>query len=358
VRFLPEVLDIKGTLYPELRYRGIYEAVLYNTRLTISGRFAVPQCPEWSTIPPEDILWSQATVGLSVNDMRGIRDSVSLAWDDTALLLEPMSGVSANGYSGIGARPPGGAFRESVAFRVELDLNGSGSLNCVPLGKVTTLELSSAWPTPSFSGAFLPESRAVSDSGFSAKWKVLHLNRAFPQVWVNQEHDTWSAAFGVDLLQPVDGYHKVERTAKYAVLFIGLTFLSFFLMEVMLRRRVHPVQYLLVGFALCLFYVLLLSLSEHTGFLAAYVVAGAAVVVLVSGYSRAVLRSARLAVLQGGLLALLYAFLYVVLQLEDYALLIGSIGLFVILGAVMYLTRNIDWYSTGSTAGVPHPGNG
>ncbi len=184
--------------------------------------------------------------------------------------------------------------------------------------------------------------------GFSADWKVLHLNRNFPQKWVDSRNDLDllnNASFGVKLLMPVNAYKQTMRTAKYAIMFIALTFMAFFMIEVLNKKSMHPVQYLLVGFALVLFYTLLLSFSEHVSFGFAYLIACASTVVIIAGYTRSVLAGNRLAGLIATLLGLLYAFLYVILKQEDYALLIGSIGLFAILAAVMYLTRSIDWYN-------------
>jgi inner membrane protein len=237
---------------------------------------------------------------------------------------------------------------------VLVELDGSPQLQFLPLGRITNVELSSAWRDPSFCGAFLPDSHEISEDGFSAHWKVLDLNRSYPQRWQDTAYQTRASAFGVELMFPVDGYHKTSRTTKYAILFIALTFLSLFMTEILTRRRVHPVQYLLVGFALCVFYSLLLALMEHVGFGRAYLVSAAATVLLIGGYTRAVLGGWAMAALIGGIVTAIYAYLYVVLQLEDYALLMGSGGLFVALALVMYLTRRIDWYAVGHEKNARH----
>jgi len=232
---------------------------------------------------------------------------------------------------------------------MSLNLNGSGQISFVPLGKVTTVQLSSPWKNPSFTGLFLPDERIVNEQGFSAKWKILHLNRNYPQQWTGKSEKVMESAFGAKFFCPVDEYQKSMRSAKYAVLFIGLTLAAFFLTEVTNRTRIHPIQYLLIGFDICLFYLLLLSISEHTSFATAYAVSAVASVLLVASYSRGILKSGRMAATIGSLMTFLYGFLYVTLQLEDYALLIGSIGMFVVLGVVMYLTRKIDWYAISPT---------
>jgi inner membrane protein len=184
----------------------------------------------------------------------------------------------------------------------------------------------------------LPVERTVTEQGFTAKWKVLHLNRNYPQYWKGRGHDLSQSTFGVRLFRPVDIYQKSMRTAKYALMFIVFTFMAFFISEVMNRLRVHPVQYLLIGLAMIVFYTLLLSISEH-------LISAGAVIGLFSGYAKAILKNRAVTVMVSGVLAILYAYLYILLQLEDYALLMGSVGLFGVLSAVMYLTRKIDWYA-------------
>jgi inner membrane protein len=213
-----------------------------------------------------------------------------------------------------------------------------------PVGKVTDVRLSSAWPNPSFNGAFLPDRRRVGDTGFTANWNVLHLNRNYPQLWTSNKYDISGSAFGIDLLLPVDSYQKTYRSIHYAILFIGFTFLVFFFIEVLNKIFIHPMQYLLVGVALIVFYTLLLAISEHLHFNLAFILSALATLFLIGGYVRAILRSARLTMLISGILTILYAFIFVIIQLQDYALLIGSIGIFIILALVMYFSRKIDWY--------------
>jgi inner membrane protein len=212
------------------------------------------------------------------------------------------------------------------------------------VGKTTRLEMSSAWETPKFDGAFLPEQRNITPQGFTAKWDVYHYNRNFPQMWEGSTYSTEMSEFGVQLIIPVDHYQKAERSVKYAVVFIALTFFVFFLVELISRKRIHPLQYLLVSIGLMLFYTLLLSLSEHVNFNLAYFVSAVAVVTLITGYSHVIFREVKQTALMGTFFTLLYVFLYTVLQLEDLALLIGSIGLFIALATIMYISRKVDWY--------------
>jgi inner membrane protein len=224
-------------------------------------------------------------------------------------------------------------------------LNGSKHLWFIPLGKVTDVTISSNWATPSFSGDFLPDNREIADSGFDATWKVTHLNRSFPQVWKDQIYKVSNSAFGVDLIFPVDEYQASMRSAKYAILFIGLTFLIFIFIEILNKKKIHPVQYLLVSFGILIFYTLLIALSEHIGFSLAYLVSSIAIIGLITIYAFSVFRKVKLAMIMMISLITLYVFLFVTLQMEAYSLLMGSVGLFIILGIVMYLTRRINWYN-------------
>jgi inner membrane protein len=210
---------------------------------------------------------------------------------------------------------------------------------------VTDVNLASEWPNPSFNGAFLPDKRTVTVNGFKANWNVLHLNRNFPQIWTGNQHAISNSSFGIDLLLPVDNYQKSYRSIRYAILFIGFTYLVFFFIEVLNKIFIHPIQYILVGVALIVFYTLLLSISEHINYNFAFIISALATLLLIAGYVRAILKSGKLTMLISGILAVLYTFIFVIIQLQDYALLIGSIGLFIILGLVMYFSRKIDWYN-------------
>lgn len=218
-----------------------------------------------------------------------------------------------------------------------------------PFGRQTRVDLRGDWPHPSFQGAWLPASREVHDGGFEARWQVPSLGRNFPQRWTGAgrfDQASRDARFGVDWITPVDPYRMAERSSKYAILFLTLTFLSLWLFEVRVGLRVHPIQYLLVGAALCLFFLLELALAEHLGFGPAYVLAASLVVALLAAYAGAVLRSPGRGALLGGGVTVLYAYLYVLLSQEGYALLAGSLMLTAVLAVVMAVTRRIDWYDT------------
>lgn len=368
--FLPESLNIEVSLKPEIRYRGLYEAVVYNAALSFDGQFEKPDFADLN-IDAENVRWQDAFVAVGIPDMRGIQEQVSLDWAGEQLAFDPGVGTQEVLASGISVDVPLDTTRQEISFSFSLKLNGSSSVGFLPLGKVTEVNVNSPWTTPSFTGAFLPDGREVSEEGFSASWEVLHLNRNFPQAWKGNQYyfplsELTSAeetlnlayrvqpdlkpgqqnyAFGVNLLMPVDEYRKSMRSAKYAIMFISLTFLTFFFVEILNRKRIHPIQYLLVGLALSIFFALLLAISEHSSFNLAYILSALAVTALIAIYVAAVFKSKKLTAMLSLLLVLMYGFIFTLLQLEDYALLIGSIALFIILAVVMYISRRIDWYA-------------
>ncbi len=219
-----------------------------------------------------------------------------------------------------------------------------------PVGKTTEVSLQGPWASPSFDGDFLPVSREITEAGFTADWKILHYNRPFSQEWIGGNQKLSGAEFGVRLLIPVDQYQKSIRTAKYGILVILLTFISLFMVEIMKKVRIHPFQYILVGAALIIYYSLLLSLSEHLGYDLAYGVASVATVILVALYSSSFLASRKLVLVFTALITFFYGFIFVIIQLQDYSLLLGSIGLFLTIGLLMYFSRGIRWYKDEQTA--------
>jgi inner membrane protein len=340
---LPENLSMVVRLSPTIRYRGIYEAVLYSAQVLLEGNILLPDTSRLG-IAEQDVQWDRAYLTLAISDLRGIRDSVSMRFGEQNLVAEP--GVKSNDYaeSGITFAPALAPLQKDWRFSTTIQLNGSGQVMFVPAGKKTEIRLAAPWGKPSFVGNRLPDSRTIENNAFTAEWKVLHLNRSFPQVWTGKQYDLSKSAFGVALLPPIDEYQKTMRSAKYAVMFIAFTFLALFLTEVLSGRILHPIQYGLIGFAVLLFYVLLLSLSEQMAFKYAYLISSLSIILLVAGYTKSILSSFAPAAMISGILAVLFGFMYALLQLEDYVLLIGSIGLFVALALVMYLTRKVDWF--------------
>lgn len=229
---------------------------------------------------------------------------------------------------------------------MKLNIRGSRDVSFLPVGRKTSVQLSSGWGSPSFNGLFLPKKRVIDKDGFRAQWELFDYNREFPQQWKEDKWDLYHSKFGLELFVPVDEYQQTTRSVKYAILFISLTFLAFFLLiEMFNKRRVHPIQYLLVGFSLSMFYLLLISLSEHLTFDIAYLISGICITGLTTFYTKSVSKKCSLTIIMGSIFAGLYGFLYIILRLEDYSLLVGTIGLFIILAAVMVFTRKIDWYA-------------
>jgi len=343
---LPESLQVSSQVRPEKRSRGLYQAVVYAADVTLQGNFDLTRL-EQSRVKKENLLLDQATILLGIADMKGVRERIVAEVGGRPLELNPGFRETVVASS-VGAPLPGLKTGQKLPFAFTLALNGSARLGFVPVGKETTVTMDSPWSDPSFSGAFLPVARQVGANGFTARWNVLHFNRDLPQVWCDEKLNLDKHTFGVGFIIPADIYQQSMRSAKYAVLFIGFTFSAFFIAEILNRRRIHPVQYLLIGFALVLFYILLISISEHLSFALAYLLATLAVISLIASYAASVLSSRRLAGIVAAILAALYGYMFVLLNLEDFALLMGAIGLFAVLAAIMYLTRGIDWYAAAA----------
>ncbi|HTK83017.1 MAG TPA: cell envelope integrity protein CreD [Bacteroidota bacterium] len=343
---LPSRLTVHSSIAPEIRYRGIYEVGLYNAQTLFEGEFP-PLVADQFGVVPENIAWRDAFITCGISDLKGIRDTVSIRFNQSAFPSKP--GVLSNevSESGITFMTPIEHSDAKQSFSLQLSLNGSSEIRFAPVGEVTQVSVESPWNNPSFIGNYLPDSRDISANGFHANWKVLNLNRNFPQMWTGKKFDVAGSAFGIRLFLPVDEYQKTSRTVKYAILFIALTFVAFFLSEVVAKVILHPIQYALIGLALVVFYVLLLSISEHISFNIAYGIASCAVIGLITTYSQWVTASKKIASVIASVLVLLYSFLFVTLQLQDYALLLGSLGLFIILLVIMYLTRKVDWFGLG-----------
>lgn len=349
--FLPSKLHINGDVSPEERYRGIYRVIVYNSQLKLNGEFPVPDFSEWKT-ESKDILWDEAFLSLGLSDLRSIQDNIALNWNGESLNFNPGIETADVIGSGISVRlkqlnPDSSG--PALPFSIDMNFNGSSELNFVPMGKETDVVLASQWKSPKFDGAYLPDYRNVTDTGFTANWKVLHLNRPYPQSFRGSVAGIAESAFGVRLFVPVDEYQKSMRSAKYAVMFISLTFLVFFFIQILNRVRIHPIQYIMVGLALCVFYTLLIALSEHIPFSFSYLIASVAIISMITLYAKSMFKNALLTRLILLILIILYLFIYSIIQMEDYALLMGSIGLFITLAVVMYLSRKIDWYSLGNS---------
>jgi inner membrane protein len=343
IHILPNELNIQSEVMPELRKRGIYEIVVYNTKIKVSGKFSNLNLSQFD-IQPENIQFDNAKLLIGITDLRGIEKQIKLRWNGEYFNFNP--GVTTNDvvYNGINS-PIKINLMDSTDydFSFSLDLKGSQLLYFTPVGKVTDVNMTSVWKNPSFEGAFLPDSRKVTNHGFTANWNILNLNRNYPQAWTGSKFSLNESAFGINLLLPVDNYQKSYRAIRYAILFIGFTFMVFFFIEVLNRYFIHPVQYILVGIALVIFFILLISISEQLNFNSAYIISAIATLLLIAGYIKAILKSTKLTFLISGILLILYSFIFIIIQLQDLSLLIGSIGIFIVLGLVMYFSRKIDW---------------
>ncbi len=347
---LPENLKINGEITPEKLRRGIYEVVVYKSNLSVNGNFKFNQNIDSTNL--KEIKYDDAYLTIGISDMRGIKNQIKVKWDKQSLGVIPGSKISNYADAGVTIPLPDlqAQLGKSIDFSFKMDLQGSQNMTFIPIGNTTEIQITSPWESPKFNGNFLPDTREVNGDGFAASWKILQLNRNFPQTWigVNQSERLKATAFGVDLILPLDDYQKSMRSAKYALMTIALTFLVFFLVEVLNKRKIHPFQYGLIGLALCLFYTLLVSITEHSNFNLAYGLSTIGIVTMITLYSITIFKSKTLSAILIVILTGIYGFLFVTLQMADYALLMGSIGLTLILAATMYFTRNINWYQVTS----------
>ena len=343
IYLLPEALDIKGDIQSRMLKRGIYDFTVYETTLDLSGHFALSK--EIKAEQLQHLRTDRAKLLFAITDFKGFADNPTLLYNGqpAELSSEALQLGSYNALScSVDIQPilDGG----QISYRLTVPLKGSNYLYFLPVGRTSSVRLTSDCPTPSFTGRYLPADREVSAQGFNADWKVLALNRDFAQVLNSQSELRNAQSFGVDLKVPVEQYQQTTRSIKYAYLIILLTFAVVFFVENRRLTPVHPVQYALVGIALMLFYVLLLSFSEHLTFLLSYIIASVMTIGLITLFMRALLKNHRAALLIGLLLLILYAFIYVIMQLESYALLVGSLGVFIILAVAMYASQKINWY--------------
>jgi len=343
----PETLNTVCDVDSKTLNRGNFESAVYTTQMQFSGKFTKPQLSS-RDIKDEDIVWEKASILVRTSNLKGIKNEVDFKVGNQSYAFET-NYIDNNRYLD---ELESSYLKESdvpkdidINFSFNMAFNGSKLIQLIPIGKTTTMQMTSNWPDPSFTGNFLPndETKEITKDGFKADWKILHINRPFSQQYINAVPNLKDYAFGTKFMVMVDEYQKSERSAKYGFLVIGLTFLIFFLIQTMSKIHIHPFQYLMIGLALTMFYTLLVSISEHSNFLKAYLIAGSSVIILITLYSKSILKTWRFPLFIATSLTALYAFIYVIIQLENYALLVGSIGLFLILSAVMYVSRKIDW---------------
>lgn len=383
---LPEHMDAKGEVNPEYLKRGIYQAVVYNTKLQFDGKFGKVDLDKID-LKDGEVRWEESKVVFGISDFKGLLTFPKMDWGDKQLELDN-SDKSFTLFEGnlVADLDLTQAEDTEQAFRIDMQLRGSRSLNFLPLANQTNIAITGNWNNPSFNGAFLPEERNIESNQFTANWSVPNFSRKLPQQWQGTAQGRLYSFSGVNLidedlgysfpeprvagaeyagqfeqsndsdmiqvhfLPEVNEYQKITRVTKYGVLVILLTFASLILVEVIKKQRIHFIQYILIGVAMVLFYSLLLAISEHLGFNVAYLISALATILLIASFIHMLTKKRGIALAFGGILALFYGFIYFIMQLQDYSLIVGSIGVFVILAVLMRFSAKIDWYGIQSSS--------
>jgi len=338
---MPEELSVAGRVDPEIRYKGIYETVIYDAAILLEGRFEIPTMGYPGNY---EILWKDAYLTLGISDNRGLKDRISVNFNDQSINAEP--GLEDHDIFESGISFPSSIDPETGTwlFSTDIGIRGSSGIFFSPVGKSTRVNLSSEWVAPSFQGNFLPQTRNVDDTGFSAEWIITNLNRNFPQEWIGSGYSPDKESFGAELILEVDHYQKSERSVKYGMLFIAFTFLVLLYIELSSDKRIHIFNYFLVSIALVLFFSLLNSLSEHIGFNPAYLISSVATISLITLFTRSLLKERKPIIIVSGMLTVLYIFIFILLVLNQFSYLAGNIGLFVALAAIMRLSTKTDLF--------------
>ena len=348
--FFPEALKADINVQTQPKRRSKYESAVFSSKMDLKGHYPVP---DFSTrgILPENIEWEKASILINTDNLKSIKGGVNIDLNGKLYAFEPAARENENDSIATLETPAINlreSFGSNMPFNLRINYDGSKQIAIVPIGKLTEAKMRSNWASPKFSGNFLPDSNTITPSGFNADWKISHLNRSFVQQHFTNLPDLKKYAFEVQFLIMVNEYQQNERASKYGFLVIGLTFLIFFLIQTISKISIHIFQYGMIGIALIMFYTLLIAITEHSSFRLAYVIAGVAVVAMIGLYSISILKNKKFPLFIASALTALYSFIYVIIQLENYALLAGSIGLFLILGAVMYFSRKIDWNNSHS----------
>ena len=344
--FFPNELNNKtNVLKNEKLKRGIYSPIVFNANLNFEGNFSNLDFAKMG-ISEENVDWDKASIIIKTTNLKSIKSELLIQLNGQKLLFEPTNNNEE--YSIISTQSfnyNALAKNQLLDFKFSINYNGSNSLKFIPIGKTTSVSIDSDWESPSFEGSFAATdaTKKISNSGFHADWKILAINRTFSQQYNNTLPNLDDYLFGVKLIQTVDEYQQNERASKYGFLVIGLTFLLFYLIQTISKINIHIFQYSMIGIALILFYTLLIAITEHSSFSLAYSLSSIAVIALITSYSVSILQNKKFPVLIGSSLVVLYSFIFVIIQLEDYALLVGSIGLFFILATVMDVSRKIEW---------------
>lgn len=351
---IPENKQVAGKINHEIRERSIYKVLLYRSSLTDQGNFILNLPKE---VTADQVQWTDAKICFGISDFKGIEEKLVIRFNGADSELSPglpdgMGDIEEKGLSApilFSAEDIG----KSVSYQMNIKIRGSEMLHFVPLSGNSHFTLESTWPNPSFDGSNLPSERTVGKNGFTAAWNFNKANLPFGTVLHDFKFDRSALAFGVTMVEPADQYAKTNRSIKYAILIIGLTFSLFFIIELMQRKPIHPVQYVLIGLALVIFYSLLLAISEFVAFDYAYLIASLGTIILIGLYAKSHFKSWKSSGIFTGVLTLLYGFIFVLIRLEDTALLVGSIGLFIILALTMYASKKVNWYGTPEVSIIP-----
>lgn len=363
---LPENLTVNGDIIPEVRHRSIYNVLLYKSTLSTKGNFNI-KLP--ANVAAENVQFNKAALCYSLTDLKGVEEKLNINFNNSTYNLlpglpfketetvehntSPTTSTTTSTYP-VSANVIGlssninlsaSDLSKEIPFACTVKVKGSEQLHFIPLSANSSYSLQSSWANPKFDGSDLPSINQISNNGFSAKWNFTPINLPYTTTLTDFGFNKSQYAFGVSMLQPTDHYAKTMRSVKYAILFIGLTFALFFIIELLQKKPMHPVQYVLIGFALVIFFTLLLSISEFLHFDWAYIISAVATILLITLYANSHFKNAKTASIFGLFLSFLYAFIFVLIRLEDAALLIGSIGLFIILAVIMYVSRKINWYN-------------
>lgn len=353
---IADKINIAATIENDVRMKGIYKVPVYTSKLKISGNINKSTIAEALNDIKNEAnggVIGRAYLTTTVSDPRGINSIPTLQWQNQKISFQPGSKLQQN-YNGLHAYLPklNKEMLAPISFQFQLELRGMEEVSFIPVGKEAQVTASSAWPHPQFIGSFLPVTREISKEGYQATWKITsfasNIFDKINQCENNACDSLFDSHFGIKHIEAVDVYLQAERSVKYGMLFIGLSFVSFFIFEVMMKLPIHPIQYSLVGFAIATFYLLLISLSEHVNFLLAYTFAAICCTSLLLGYLRFVLAGYKQAITFSVLLLTLYSVLYVIISAEDLALVMGAFLTFTSLAIVMFATKNIDWYKVGT----------
>lgn len=335
---LPDTLSVTGFISPEVRHRGIYQAILYQSELVFEGIFIVPEVHDAIESP---------TLLIGLSDIKGLRH-IDLTINDKTQIFN--AGVVTNPTIETGLQCflteafTNGEFQvgKPTSFKMKLSFNGSSALHVKPIARNFKMQITSPWASPSFDGSFLPKAHDINDEGFSAQWELSSLVRNYPQYWFNKDNRISNESCGVTLLELANTYQQVTRTEKYAVLFLVIILFTLLVTERLAKVWMHPLQYFIAGLSLVLFQLLLLALAEQMAFPAAYACAALIITTMMGVYSASIFRCIRIGSIIGGVMLATYGILFVILRLENLALIVGSLILVLVLSALMLLTSRMN----------------